>query len=113
MNQRQERTRKFLSESGVDLSRIDRLREETRQAKQLFDAANASTRECRQEGRLLSTRGKRANDRECAVAASASAYLENAPADAKPQEPRANDDGRREVAGGIVRAFCLVEPVIC
>ncbi len=37
--------RKFLSESGVDPRRIDRLREETRQAKQLFDAATARTPE--------------------------------------------------------------------
>ena len=35
--------RKFLAESRVDPHRIDRLREETRQVKQLFDAANART----------------------------------------------------------------------
>jgi hypothetical protein len=37
--------RKFLSESRVDPRRIDRLREETRQVKQLFAAANARTPE--------------------------------------------------------------------
>jgi hypothetical protein len=37
--------RKFLSESRVDPRRIDRLREEIRQAKQLFEAANARTPE--------------------------------------------------------------------
>src|SRR5437868_8327436 len=46
--------RKFLSESGVDPRRIDRLREETRQAKQLFDAATARTPESAIATRRLS-----------------------------------------------------------
>jgi hypothetical protein len=46
--------RKFLSESGVDAGRIDRLREETRQAKQLFAAANARTPESAIATRRLS-----------------------------------------------------------
>jgi hypothetical protein len=37
--------RQFLSDSGVDPGRIDRLRDETRQAKRLFEAANARTPE--------------------------------------------------------------------
>jgi len=46
--------RKFLSESRVDPGRIDRLREETRQAKQLFVAANVRTPESAIATRRLS-----------------------------------------------------------